>query len=131
MTTIKKPEVYTFDSKPDLRGNLTFLEELKDIPFEIKRVYWLYDSPEQQVRGDHAHRTGQQVIIAIKGKVEVLLESVKGDIYNCSLDRADKALYIPPMWWGRMIFSRNTIMIGLASDEYNESDYIRKKGDFK
>ncbi|WP_323757694.1 FdtA/QdtA family cupin domain-containing protein [Roseivirga sp.] len=128
---MKKPEVYTFDSKPDLRGNLTFLEELKSIPFEIKRVYWLYDLPEQQTRGDHAHKTGEQVIIAIKGKIQVLLESIKGDFFNCTLDKADKALYIPPMWWGKMIFSKNTIMIGLASDEFDENDYIRKRSEFK
>ncbi|KYG85015.1 hypothetical protein AWW67_17395 [Roseivirga seohaensis] len=128
---MKKPEVYTFDSKPDLRGNLTYLEELKSIPFEIKRVYWLYDLPEQQVRGDHAHKTGEQVIVAIKGKVEVLLESKKGDLFNCTLDKADKALYIPPMWWGRMIFRKDTIMIGLASDEFDENDYIRKRSEFK
>ena len=128
---MKKPEVYTFDSKPDLRGNLTFLEELKSIPFEIKRVYWLYDLPEQQTRGDHAHKTGEQVIIAIKGKIQVLLESTKGDLFNCTLDKADKALYIPPMWWGKMIFSKNAIMIGLASDEFDECDYIRKRSEFK
>tara|TARA_A100000171_G_C2137711_1_gene151714 strand:+ start:48 stop:434 length:387 start_codon:yes stop_codon:yes gene_type:complete len=128
---VKKPEVYTFDSKPDLRGNLTYLEELKSIPFEIKRVYWLYDLPEQQVRGDHAHKTGEQVIVAIKGKIEVLLESKKGDLFNCTLDKADKALYIPPMWWGRMIFRKDTIMIGLASDEFDENDYIRKRSEFK
>ncbi len=128
---MKKPEVYTFDSKPDLRGNLTYLEELKSIPFEIKRVYWLYDLPEQQVRGDHAHKTGEQVIVAIKGKIEVLLESKKGDLFNCTLDKADKALYIPPMWWGRMIFRKDTIMIGLASDEFDENDYIRKRSEFK
>ncbi|MGW8121264.1 sugar 3,4-ketoisomerase [Roseivirga echinicomitans] len=128
---MKKPEVYTFDSKSDLRGNLTFLEELKSVPFEIKRVYWLYDLPEQQTRGDHAHKTGEQVIIAVKGKIEVLLESKKGDIFNCTLDRPDKALYIPPMWWGKMIFSKNAIMIGLASDEFDESDYIRKRAEFK
>uniref|UniRef100_UPI004047E16D sugar 3,4-ketoisomerase n=1 Tax=Roseivirga sp. TaxID=1964215 RepID=UPI004047E16D len=128
---MKKPEVYTFDSKPDLRGNLTFLEELKDVPFEVKRVYWLYALPEQQARGDHAHKTGEQVIIAIQGKIEVLLESQKGELFNCTLDKPNKGLYIPPLWWGKMIFSKNALMIGLASDEYNEADYIRSRKDFK
>jgi oxalate decarboxylase/phosphoglucose isomerase-like protein (cupin superfamily) len=128
---VKKPEVYTFDSKPDLRGNLTFLEELKDVPFEVKRVYWLYALPEQQTRGDHAHKTGEQVIIAIQGKIEVLLESKKGELFNCTLDKPNIGLYIPPLWWGKMIFSKNSVMIGLASDEYNEDDYIRNRKDFK
>jgi dTDP-4-dehydrorhamnose 3,5-epimerase-like enzyme len=128
---LKKPEIYSFDTKPDLKGNLTFLEELKDLPFEIRRVYWLYGIPEQQIRGDHAHKTGQQVIIAIQGKIEVLLESKKGELFNCTLDKPEKGLYIPPNWWGKMIFSKNTVMIGLASDEYNEGDYIRNKNDFK
>jgi dTDP-4-dehydrorhamnose 3,5-epimerase-like enzyme len=128
---LKKPEIYTFDTKPDLKGNLTFLEELKDVPFEVKRVYWLYGIPEQQIRGDHAHKTGEQVIIAVQGNIEVLLESIKGELFNCTLDKADTGLYIPPNWWGKMIFGKNTVMIGLASDEYNEGDYIRNKKNFK
>ena len=127
---LKKPELYTFSQKIDSRGNLGFLEELKDVPFEIKRVYWLYDVPEQQVRGDHAHKSGQQVIICLSGQMEVILESKTGEIFSCTLSEASQGLYIPPMWWGKMLFKNRAVMLGLASDEFCEDDYIRNRNDF-
>ena len=127
---LKKPALYTFEKKIDLRGNLSFLEELKDVPFEVKRVYWLYDVPEQQVRGGHAHKTSEQVIICIKGQIKVLLESKTGEQQEFFLDDPCQGLYIPPQWWGRMVFEDQALMIGLASDEFNESDYIRNKANF-
>ncbi len=127
---MKKPELYIFDKKVDPRGNLGYLEELKDVPFEVKRVYWLYDVPEQQARGDHAHKTSEQVIICTKGQIQVVLESQQGERLNYLLDDPSKGLYIPPLWWGRMIFHDQAMMIGLASDEFNEQDYIRRREDF-
>ena len=127
---LKKPELFDIRTIADSRGSLGFLEELKDIPIEVKRVYWLYDVPEQQVRGDHAHKTGEQVIICTKGTVEVVLESRSGEMFSCSLNTPDKALYIPPLWWGRMLFKDRAMLLGLASDEYSEEDYIRNRSDF-
>ncbi len=127
---MKKPELYSFSQKPDARGNLSFLEELKDVPFEVKRVYWLYDVPEQQVRGDHAHKTGEQVIVCLTGQIEVVLESREGDTFSCTLSERDKGLYIPPLWWGKMLFKGRAMMLGLASDEFSEEDYIRNRKDF-
>ena len=127
---MKKPELFEVNTITDARGQLGFIEELKDIPIEVKRVYWLYDVPEQQVRGDHAHKTGEQVIICTAGVVEVVLESKSGEVFSCSLDAPDKALYIPPLWWGKMLFKQNAMLLGLASDEFSESDYIRNRKDF-
>ena len=127
---MKKPETYTFSERIDARGNLGFLEELKDVPFEVKRVYWLYNVPEQQVRGGHAHRTGEQVIVCIHGQMEVVLESKSGDVRSYTLKEPNQGLYIPPMWWGKMLFKDGAIMLGLASDEFSEEDYIRNKNDF-
>ncbi|MCE7993265.1 MAG: WxcM-like domain-containing protein [Roseivirga sp.] len=127
---MKKPELYTFSESTDARGNLGFLEELKDIPFEVKRVYWLYDVPEQQVRGDHAHKTGEQVIICLHGQMKVVLESQSGETLGYTLSEPNQGLYIPPLWWGKMLFRNKAIMLGLASDEFSESDYIRNRKDF-
>lgn len=127
---MKKPELYTFSQNADARGHLAFLEELKDVPFEVKRVYWLHGVPEQQVRGDHAHKTGQQVIVCLQGQMEVILESQSGEIFSCSLNDPGQGLYIPPMWWGKMLFKDKAIMLGLASDEFSEDDYIRNRSDF-
>lgn len=128
---MKKPEIYTFDCHTSEKGHLAYLEELKGIPFEVKRVYWLSAVPEQQLRGDHAHKTGEQVIVCLQGQIEVLLESVDGELFNCTLKESNKGVYIPPMWWGKMIFSKQAIMLGLASDEFSEEDYIRNRADFK
>ena len=127
---MKKPELYEFQNVSAPRGSLSFLEELKDVPFEVKRVYWLTDVPEQQVRGDHAHKTGEQVIVCVQGIIEVVLESKAGERLSYTLDQANKGLYIPPMWWGKMLFKNKAILMGLASDEFSESDYIRDKKDF-
>lgn len=126
-----KPLLLDFNTNADSRGHLSYLEELKDVPFEVKRVYWLYDVPEQQVRGDHAHKTGEQVIICTSGTIEVLLEAVSGERFSCTLNRPDQGLYIPPHWWGRMLFKERATMIGLASDEFDETDYIRDRKDFQ
>ncbi|OEK05535.1 sugar 3,4-ketoisomerase [Roseivirga misakiensis] len=127
---MKKPELYDFNNIAAARGNLSFLEELKDVPFEVKRVYWLTDVPEQQVRGDHAHKVGEQVIVCIQGVIEVVLESKNGEVFTCTLDQPNKGLYIPPMWWGKMLFKNRAMLLGLASDEFSEEDYIRKREDF-
>lgn len=126
----KRPELYSFTRITDARGNLSFLEELKDVPFEVKRVYWLNNVPEQQVRGGHAHKTGEQVIVAMQGIIEVVLESPNGERLSYTLDRPDKGLYIPPMWWGQMLFRDKAILLGFASDEFSEDDYIRNRADF-
>ncbi len=127
---IKRPELYAFTQIADSRGNLSFLEELKDIPFEVKRVYWLHEVPEQQVRGGHAHKVGEQVIVCIQGVIEVVLESQEGERLTYTLDQPDKGLYIPPFWWGKMLFKYKAVLLGLASDEFSEDDYIRNRADF-
>lgn len=127
---MKKPELYEFQHVSASRGNLSFLEELKDVPFEVKRVYWLTEVPEQQVRGDHAHKMGEQVIVCMQGVVEVVLESQLGERHSYTLDKPSLGLYIPPMWWGKMLFKGKAILLGLASDEYSEADYIRNRKDF-
>lgn len=126
----KRPELYEFNCRLETRGSLSFLEELKDIPFEVKRVYWLTQVPEQQVRGDHAHKTGQQVIVCLEGVIEVVLEDQRGTVMSYTLDNPKLGLYIPPLWWGKMLFKGKAILLGLASDEFSEEDYIRDKSAF-
>lgn len=127
---VAKPELYSFTQITDARGNLSFLEELKDVPFEVKRIYWLNDIPEQQVRGGHAHKTGHQVIICTHGSVEVVLESQTEERLSYTLDQPNIGLYIPPMWWGKMLFKDKAMLLGLASDEFSEEDYIRNREEF-
>jgi len=107
----------------DPRGNLTFIEANKHIPFDIRRVYYLYDVPGGAWRGGHAHKELQQVMIAISGSFDVVLDD--GDTRErVNLNRSYFGLYIPPMVWREMDnFSSGSVCLVLASTLYDESDY--------
>lgn len=115
---------------PDHRGNLTFIEGLNHIPFEIKRVYYLYDVPGGETRGGHAHKELRQFIIAMSGSFDVILD----DGFNKQrffLNRAYYGLYVPPMIWRELEnFSSGSVCLVLASMPYDESDYYRNYSDF-
>ena len=116
---------YVFRQYRDSRGLLTALEELKDIPFQIKRVYYMHDMPQDTVRGSHAHKTLQQVLICIRGSCRVRLDDgrERGEI---TLDGSGEGLYIPGTIWREVYdFSRDAVLLVLASELYDASDYIR------
>jgi dTDP-4-dehydrorhamnose 3,5-epimerase-like enzyme len=110
---------------PDARGNLTFIEGQKHIPFEIRRVYYLYDVPSGASRGGHAHRELQQLLIALSGSFDVLVDNGKTK-ERFSLNRSHVGLYIGPFLWREIDnFSSNAICLVLASKPYDENDYFR------
>jgi hypothetical protein len=114
----------------DPRGNLTFIEGGRHIPFEIKRIYYLYDVPGGATRAGHAHRTLQQVLIAIAGSFDVLLDDGK-EKKQFHLNRSYKGLYIYPLTW-RVIdnFSSGAVCLSVVSDFYDEDDYFREYDKF-
>jgi dTDP-4-dehydrorhamnose 3,5-epimerase-like enzyme len=115
----------------DPRGNLTFVEENNHIPFDIKRVYWIYDVPGGEVRGGHAYKKNKEFIIALSGSFDVIIKD--GDKRKkFSLNRSYYGLYVPEMLWRSMEnFSTNALCLILASEKYNEKDYIRNWDEFK
>ena len=116
---------YAFQQHGDERGMLVALEELKDIPFEIKRVYFMYDTKSDVHRGFHAHKTLEQILICIHGSCKVLLDNGK-DRKIVSLEKPYEGLYISNDMWREMFdFSEDAVLMVLASDFYNEEDYIR------
>ncbi len=116
----------------DHRGSLTFIEGSNHIPFNIKRVYYLYGVPSGELRGGHAHFKLQQAVIAISGSFEFILENAKGQKERVSLDSPNKALMISNMTWREMAnFSAGAVCLVLASEFYDERDYIRSYEDFK
>ena len=114
----------------DSRGNLSFIEGTRHIPFEIKRVYYLYDIPGGESRAAHGHKELHQLIIAISGSFNVTVDDgTEKKIFH--LARAYQGLYIPPMLWRDLDnFSSSSVCMVLASDYYDESDYFRSRDDF-
>jgi hypothetical protein len=115
----------------DYRGNLTFIEGNRHIPFSIQRVYYLYDVPGGEKRGGHAHKELQQFIIAASGSFDVKLD----DGHNkktYKLNRSYYGLFIPSMVWREIVnFSSGAVCLTLASHPFDESDYYRNYEDFK
>lgn len=115
----------------DHRGNLSFIEGKKHIPFEIRRVYWIYDVPGGEVRGGHAYKTLNEFIVALSGSFDVILHDGKEEM-KFSLNRSYYGLYVPNMYWRRIEnFSTNSLALILASDFYKEEDYLRDFEEFK
>lgn len=115
----------------DQRGNLSFYESLNHIPFEIKRIYWIYDVPGGQKRGGHAFKEQQEFIIALSGSFDVKLNDGKFDkIY--SLNRSYYGLYVPNLIWRDMLnFSTNSLALVVSSTKYSDTDYIRDYNEFQ
>lgn len=115
----------------DKRGNLSIIEEEKNIPFSIARVFWIYDVPGGEERGGHAYRENQELIVALSGSFDVVLnDGATEKIF--SLNRSYNGLYVPKMLWRKMEnFSTNSLALVLSSTSYNEHDYIRDYEEFK
>jgi hypothetical protein len=114
----------------DPRGNLSFIEAGKDIPFDIKRVYYLYDVPGGSDRGSHAHKNLHQFIVAMSGSFDVLLDDGTNK-KRFHLNRSYNGLYVCPMMWRYLDnFSSGAVCMVLASSYYDEADYIRDYSDF-
>lgn len=114
----------------DPRGNLTFIEGMQHIPFEIRRVYYTYDVPGGTDRGGHAHKALQQLIIAMSGSFDVTLDDGrKKKKYH--LNRSYQGLYVCPMMWRELDnFSSGSVCMVLASSNYDEADYYRDYNEF-
>lgn len=109
----------------DERGNLSVIEEKKNIPFEIKRVYWIYDVPGGEFRGGHAFKDTDELIVALSGSFDLVLHDGTQE-YRFPLNRSYDGVFVPKMIWRKIEnFSTNSLALILASTEYSEGDYIR------
>lgn len=114
----------------DPRGNLTFVESGNQIPFDIRRVYYLYDVPGGAERGGHAHKALSQLIIAMSGSFDVILDE-GGEKKRFHLNRSYQGLYVCPMMWRELDnFSSGSVCMVLASNIYEESDYYRDYNEY-
>ena len=124
------PKIIEFPKILDPRGNLSFLEDNRQVPFAIKRCYWIYDVPGGEIRGSHAYATLQEVIIALSGSFTVVLNNGEKE-ESYTLNRSYVGLYVPAMYWRRMEnFSTNSLALIIADKSYDDKDYIRDFDDF-
>jgi dTDP-4-dehydrorhamnose 3,5-epimerase-like enzyme len=128
---IDKCRIINFPKIAEARGNLSFIEGNNHIPFPIKRVYYLYDVPSGATRGGHAHKTLSQIIIALSGSFDVVLDDgIEKKLFF--LNRPHYGLYVPPGIWREIEnFSSNSVALALASDFFDEKDYVRDYKVFK
>lgn len=114
----------------DARGNLSFAEQLNQVPFELQRVYWLYDVPGGESRGGHAYKTNQEFIIALSGSFDVVIDNGRQK-KNFTLNRSYYGLYVPQGLWREMHnFSTNSFALVLSSTQYDPDDYVRNYEEF-
>ena len=120
----KKPQIIKLPKFLDKRGNLSFIEEEKHIPFKIQRTYWIYDVPGGEARGGHAYKTNEEFIVALSGSFDVILDDGE-EKKIFSLNRSYYGLYVPQGLWRQMEnFSTNSLALILASTPYIPDDYI-------
>lgn len=121
---------YVFQPHGDDRGQLIALEEFNDIPFQIKRVYYMYDTREGIVRGKHAHKNLEQILVCIHGSCKIRLDNGK-ERKVVPLEKPYEGLYVGANMWREMYdFSPDAVLMVLASEVYDEADYIRDYDEF-
>ncbi len=125
-----KVKTYTFAPHGDDRGQLVAVEAMKDLPFEVKRVYYIYDTLPGVRRGFHAHKNLQQILLCVNGSCKIHLDDGT-DTAEVTLDKPNEGLYIANNMWREMYdFSPGAVLLVLASQYYDEADYIRNYEDF-
>ncbi|WP_340153090.1 FdtA/QdtA family cupin domain-containing protein [uncultured Marivirga sp.] len=129
-STIKDCRVISLPKNHTKKGNITAINNSKEIPFGIKRIYYLYDVPGGEERGGHAHKELQQLIISASGSFELKIDDGE-EIKSFHLNRPYEAVLMPPGLWRELInFSSGSVCLVLASHEYSETDYIRDYNEF-
>lgn len=127
---MEQPKIIQLSKIKDPRGNLSVIEELKDIPFKIERTYWIYDVPGGEKRGGHAYKENQEFIVALSGSFDVMLDDGR-EKKVFSLNRSYNGLYVPKGMWREMEnFSTNSLALVLSSTKFDKGDYIRNYKEF-
>lgn len=125
------PKIINLPKILDPRGNLSFFENSNQIPFDIKRTYWIYDVPGGEMRGSHAFKESHEFIIALSGSFDVVLNDGEKEM-KFSLNRSYYGLYVPNLLWRSIAnFSTNSLALIVSSIPYDAADYIRDFDEFK
>ena len=112
-------------------GYISVAEQQQLVPFEVKRIFWTYSTPESIVRGRHAHHCTEQVLVAVAGRLTVTTELATGALQTFRLENPDEGLYVPPNAWHTIQYSHTAVQLVLASGAFDEADYIRDYDEFR
>ena len=128
---MNKVQMLEFPQHGDERGHLVVVEGMKDVPFEIKRIFYIYGSDAEVVRGQHANRKTEFVLINVAGKSKVRVKDGEGNEAVFCLNRPHTGIYLPTMVWKDMYdFSEDSVLLCLASEHYDNKEYIRDYNEF-
>ncbi len=131
MNVLNLAQMLEFSQKGDERGHLVIVEGMEDIPFEIKRIFYIYGSDKDVIRGQHANRESEFVLINVAGTSKVKVKDGKGNEAVYSLNRPHTGVYLPRMIWKDMYdFSEDSVLLCLASTHYDGKEYIRDYNEF-
>ena len=131
MNVLNLAQMLEFSQKGDDRGHLVIVEGMEDIPFDIKRIFYIYGSDKDVIRGQHANKKSEFVLINVAGTSKVKVKDGKGNESIYSLNRPHTGVYLPRMIWKDMYdFSEDSVLLVLASTHYNPDEYIRNYNDF-
>lgn len=128
-TIVERAKILELPRKTDSRGSLCYCEEGNHIPFEVKRTFWVFDTPSGAVRGHHAHRNSRQAHVCLKGSAKIWLDdgTTKQEV---TLDTPNKVLILEPLIWHSFSLEEGSLLFVFTSDLYNESDYVREYNEF-
>lgn len=130
--TTELPKIIELPKFLDRRGNLSFIEQERHIPFTIARTYWIYDVPGGEKRGGHAFLTNKEFIVALSGSFDIVLTNPEGERQVWHMNRSYYGLYVPNGWWRELEnFSTNSLAMVLSSTAYIADDYIRDFDQFR
>jgi len=128
---LAEPRIIDLPKMLDRRGNLSFIEGMQHIPFDIKRTYCIYDVPGGGKRGGHAYKENQEFIVALSGSFDVILHDGRAQ-KTYPLNRSYYGLYVPKLYWREMEnFSTNSLALIMSSTDFDESDYVRDFDEYK
>lgn len=129
---LTEPRIISFNKiGSPMEGYLSVGQSYKEVPFEIKRIFWTFYTPDGIIRGKHTHYNTEMIILALSGIIEVNLEKISGEKANFVLKNPNEGLYVPPLTWHEMSYSHTAVQLVITNSEYNEKDYIRDYEEFK
>ncbi|AGA79059.1 sugar 3,4-ketoisomerase [Echinicola vietnamensis] len=124
-----KPYVFHLGETKNASGKLNYWEQ-SQLPFEVRRAFWITEVPAGGIRGVHAHKSDNQLTVCLQGSVSVALEDLEGNRYEFMLQSTKEALYLPRLVWSSFTFTADSVLLVLSESDFDESDYIRNKEEF-